>query len=142
MKKIILGVLLLSLGIAYFIYPRKIRVDFVKEYDLKENPWRQSALLLTESESVIAIAKEPRENLSKVDIKSFMINLDFANYNYLISFGREIKSLRTSPYISNFVDEASNKGIPFAIDYKTEGIAPKVYVYRLGKKPFRRPICC
>lgn len=144
---------LFAIAGVYYNYPRKVPFELVKEIDKPAPEFERSYYggfnYVNSTELLkywmVDYYRKPScisaglNGYSKEYVEELAGELDFTKYDYLITYQKELKALRHSPYLTNN-DTAYFDKRTVLIPTWDEEITDKVYIYRIKKnKRFRAP---
>lgn len=141
-----IGLIFLFLGLLaiaiYYFYPRgvkftlsktidfpikKIEVGYPYNYISQENIFEYVFLINREYDSLFV------DSLGKM--------LNFLEYDYIVTYGKELRDLSYSPYLKKFKDGCTSiEGMPLIPNYLPYA-TNKVYIYQIKKNPKLRGGC-
>lgn len=153
-KILIVIVLSIVLGCAYYYCPRSVNFKLVQVVDRNEDGLDYSncsTFEYAESEDrfwfwLVSRHRSPYSTWkSDVAYDSLFVEqlcerLDFCKYDYIITYEKELKALRYSPYLTKEEDDIDYvKEIPLIPTFDTV-ITDKVYIYQIrNNHRFRSP---
>ena len=141
-------VLVFGLCALYYYYPRKVSFELA---EVIEKPYpdfdRTSYVGFEYVEDAEGLKRCMIDKYSHRDLKGYSLifvedlakRLDFTKYDYLITYQKELKALRHSPYLSRTQDGMpSVKQIPLIPTWDSAR-TDKIYIYRIKKNNKYRP---
>ncbi|MDX9799105.1 MAG: hypothetical protein RBT05_09645 [Bacteroidales bacterium] len=152
---IILAVFI-SVGIycLYYYYPRRIDFEFVKEIEKPNKEYDNSQFIgfdyIKDADRLMFFmvdyykkASCIRDSLGGYDslfVQNLSNELNFDKYDYIITYHKQLKELRHSPYLTKKRDGLYfEKQIPLIPNFDTL-ITDKLYIYRIKKNnKYRAP---
>ncbi|MDR1005294.1 MAG: hypothetical protein LBL74_00320 [Bacteroidales bacterium] len=153
-KVIILIIVCFTLGLLclYYLYPRKISFESVKEIPKLNENFDMTSFIgfhYVSNENCLVFwlstfyQRQLQEGLVGYDsifIQNLSKELNFDKYDYIITYQKQLKELRHSPYLTKTKDGLYfDKQTPLIPTFDT-AITNKVYIYRIRKNnKYRAP---
>jgi hypothetical protein len=141
---VITVVFIVGLCILYCYYPRTISFELVKKIDKFENCYPRNGFnyvsnqgdimywLVTFYQKDICVERGLK-GYDSIFVDNLGKELDFEKYDYIITYQKQLKALRHSPYLTKTEDDLYfDKQTPLIPTWESE-ITDKVYIYQIKK---------
>jgi hypothetical protein len=139
-------VFIVGLCVLYYYYPRSISFELTKEIDEPNldfdiSYWLSYDYVPNEERLMFWMVKKYQYPYSRADeqgydsifVQNLSKELDFKKYDYIITYQKQLKELRHSPYLTKTEDGLYfDKKTPLIPTFDTE-ITDKVYIYQIKK---------
>ena len=135
----------------WYYYPRKVSFELYKEIpkpteNFDNSQWLSYDYIRSEERLIYFLTDyykqryPPRQGYDSVFAQNINKTLDYENYDYLITYQKQLKALRYSPYLAKKEDGLGyEKENPLIPTFDT-AITDKVYIYRIEKNnKYRAP---
>lgn len=130
---------IITLFVGYYFYPRKVKFELVQKIQIKQ---RDHSLIILREKDVFE--RFTKENLNSRELNEDLTNflkLDFVKNDYLLTFNKELKSLKHSPYLSRKYDLCSYLDAKPVIPCYGDTTDKCLYIYKIKVKNKYRSIC-
>lgn len=137
-------VFVVGLGILYYYYPRSISFEFTMEIQKPHEKFDNSQFVgfdyVANKERLIYYLTDyykqrypPQQGYDSIFVQNLAEKLDFEKYDYLITYQKQLKALRHSPFLTKTEDGLYfDKKTPLIPTFDTV-LTDKVYIYRIKK---------
>jgi hypothetical protein len=155
-KFIIAVILLLLMGFLalYYYYPRKVSFELAKEINKPTDDFDNSQFMgyhyVKDADELVYLWvdfygylsswQKEKKGYDAIFVNNLVKKLDFENYDYLITYQKQLKGLRHSPYLTYREDGLKyEKKIPLIPIWESES-TNKIYLYRIkSNNKYRSP---
>lgn len=141
-KKIIYLILLIGIigSVLYYFYPRNVAFSLYREFDIT-NKEEFFPYHYVDNEDIFCVLLIKENGYDSVFVTDIAKKIDFINYNYIITFNKNLLKLSYSPYYTDFEDGCPSVKLTPLIPKYSQNKTNKMYIYKIKKNSKFRGIC-